>query len=363
MSHNEREAKIMSVLTRTACLLMVCALTEACGEPDSQESTAVGGQGGEAATDGAARSDGAAVDGHTHVEDAADSSRDTAHVAVDAAGAADAANAADTQFDSADGHPATDAAHTPGMLDTSVVSQIVEPEGSGHDDKGTYYNDQSYWNFCSPGAVTVALYFIKPDNVVGWPAGYFKEPAYAGSCNFPSNGTYWESDESASGYHTFGRAYLMHLALEVDPPSYAEPGLVAFSSCKCTGSFLVDDRDALNWEGSEHATNWKDFHYKIQSMSGFTAAKLHSDVKQDIDQGFAVVAAVDTGYLANWKGVSLSHAITIVGYDDAAATYSYTDTCGTRCNKSGHGKNGGVWTIAQDVMVQAIKGDDSGYVW
>ena len=43
-------------------------------------------------------------------------------------------------------------------------------------------------------------------------------------------------------------------------------------------------------------------------------------------------------------------------------TYKYTDTCGIHCNGSAKSKNGGVWTIAQVGLYNAIKSDGAGYV-
>ena len=255
---------------------------------------------------------------------------------------------------------ATPEAGTPGMLDTSVVSQIVEPEGDGKDDASQSFTDKNYWNFCMPGAATVALYYFLSSNVTGWAAGDFKEPSNAPS-TIPTVGTYWKSDENVNGYHTYGRAYLMHLAEQVKPPSYAAPGMASFTSYPTTGATLVDARDAMNWEASGHSASYATFFYSIVSSKGLTAATLHGDVKKTIDGGHAVVAAVDTGYLPNWSR-SLSHAITVVGYDDTASTYKYTDTCGVHCNGSSKSKNGGVWTIGQTALFDAIESDGAGYV-
>jgi hypothetical protein len=248
----------------------------------------------------------------------------------------------------------------PGMLDTSVVSQIVEPEGDGQDDGSHSFTDKNYWNFCMPGAATVALYYFLPSNVTGWPAGDFREPSNAPS-TIPAAGTHWASDEKVNGYHTYGRAYLMHLAEQVKPPSYASAGMASFASYPTTGANLVDVRDAMNWEASGHASSYASFFYSIVSSKGLTAATLHADIKKTIDGGHAIVAAADTGYLPNWSR-ALSHAITIVGYDDVASTYKYTDTCGVHCNGSPKSKNGGVWTLAQTTLFNAIESDGAGYV-
>jgi hypothetical protein len=259
---------------------------------------------------------------------------------------------------------AIEAAHaeagTPGLLDTSVVSEVVEPEGSGKDDAANSYTDQNYWNFCMPGAVTVALYYFLPKNVTAWPAGSFKEPANAPS-TIPSAGTYWKSSDSVNGYATQGRAYLMHIAEQVKPPSFGTAGLASFATYPTTGAKLSDARDVLNWEASGHASSWSTYFYSITSASGLTLTKLHDEVKKTIDGGHAVIAATDTGDLPNWSR-SLSHAITIVGYDDVASTFRYTDTCGKHCNGSANAKNGGVWTIAQKQMLAAIVADGAGYI-
>jgi len=249
---------------------------------------------------------------------------------------------------------------TPGMLDVSVVSHIVEPEGYGHDDMGRSYTDKNYWEFCMPGAATVALYYFKPKNVTAWPAGDFLEPSHAPS-TIPSGGTYWKSSDSVNGYTADGRAYLMYLAMKVKPSTWTVPGIASFASYPSPGANLHDVRDALNWEASGHASNWSTFFYEIRSTSGLTLATLRSDVKKTIDGGHAIVATTDTGYLPNW-GRSLSHAITIVGYDDTKNTFMYTDTCGVHCNGSSKAKNGGVWTISQSTMLTAITSDGVGYV-
>ena len=284
-------------------------------------------------------------------------------VAVDGAPADHAAQDASGPEASTDGGPgdaSTDAGPPPGMLDTTVVAQIVEPEGGGKDDASQSYTDKNYWNFCMPGAVTVALYYFLPGNVTGWPAGDFKEPSNAPS-TIPAAGTYWKASEAVNGYHTYGRAYLMYVAEQVKPPSYTAPGMVSFASYPTTGANLVDARDALNWEASKHSSSYASFFYSIVSSTGLTKAKLHADIKATIDGGHAVVVAADTGYLPNWSR-SLSHAITVVGYDDAAVTYKYTDTCGVHCNGSSKAKNGGVWTIAQTTLYDAIEADGAGYV-
>jgi hypothetical protein len=247
------------------------------------------------------------------------------------------------------------AAPSAATLNTSVVSKIVEPPGSGNDDKGNSYTDKNYWNFCAPGAVTAALSTFT-SAVTSWPAGYFREPHGPFAIS-----TYWASSDSVSGYSTVGRAYLMHIALQSKPPNFTYAGLASFSTYPTTGSSLSDSRDVLNWEASGHASGWSSFFYEIVGAGSLASSTLHNDIKRDISGGHALVAAVNTAYLPNWSR-SLMHSIAIVGYDDAAGTYKYIDTCGIRCNGSSASKNGGVWSISQSKLHSAIVSAGSGYI-
>ena len=240
------------------------------------------------------------------------------------------------------------------LLDTSVVAHVVEPPGSGDDDRGVYYSDRNYWNFCAPGAVTAALSFFNA-HTTSWPAGTFREPygPHAGA-------SYWSSSDSASGYHAVGRAYLMHIAMQVQPPNFTTPGLASFHTYPTTGATLGDSRDVLNWEASGHASTWKSFFYQVVPASGLSSATLHHDITRDIFGGHAVLATVDTAYLPNWSR-SLGHSILIIGYDDNAGTYAYIDTCGARCNGSAQATNGGVWHVAQGRLHTAIVALGAGY--
>ena len=239
-------------------------------------------------------------------------------------------------------------------LDTSIVSKIVEPPGSGNDDHGNYYYDRNYWNFCSPGAATAALSYFT-SNVTDWPAGYIHEP-YGPY----SRTTYWSSSDSVDGYATVGRAYLMHIAMAVKPPNFTSAGLPDFSTYPTHGSSLHDSRDVLNWEASGHSSSWSTFFYQDVSASGLTSSTLHHDITRDIWGGHAVFVDVDTAYLPNWNH-SVGHSIAVVGYDDKAGTYSYVDTCGRRCNGATQSTNGGVWHIAQGRLLTAIQALGAGY--
>jgi hypothetical protein len=240
------------------------------------------------------------------------------------------------------------------MLDTSVVKEIVEPPGSGDDDHGNYFSDQNYWNFCGPGAVTALLSYFN-SHVTTWPAGYFREP-YGPHVS----DTYWTSSDTISGYRALGRAYLMHIAMQVRPPDFTSAGLAHFASYPTTGANLQSSRDVLNWEASGHSSGWRTFFYVVVSASGLSASTLHRDVKRDIYGGHAVLATVNTAYLPNWSR-GLGHSIAIVGYDDNAGTYAYVDTCGKRCNGASQATNGGVWHVAQSRMYSAIVSHGTGY--
>ncbi len=223
--------------------------------------------------------------------------------------------------------------------------------------------DQNYWNFCTAGAsdATLAYWANTSAKVTGMAAAYFSEP-YGPHIErhwYASSDTGSSSDTS-DGYATVGRAYLMYLAEQVKPPSYTRPGIVNFDVYPTKGGAIADIRDALNWEASGHSASWSTFFYLSQNPS---ESDLHSFVTSDIaNAGVAVVADVNTGYLPNWSR-SLGHSIAIIGYNDTAATYTYLDTCGKRCNGSSSSKNGSINTISQHNMYLAIHSFGQGIVW
>lgn len=235
-------------------------------------------------------------------------------------------------------------------LDDSIVGMIVEPPGSGNDDKGAYYDDRNYWNFCAPGSVSAGLAYFT-SNPTNWSAGEFVEPYGPHTSK-----TYWTSADA-----WVGRAYLMYIAEQVKPPSFTKAGLPDFSTYPTNGSSLHDSRDVLNWEASGHDSSYSTFFYQDVSASGLTEATLHNDVTRDIFGGHGVLAHVDTAGLPNWGNKSVPHSILIIGYDDAAGTYAYIDTCGKRCNGTSYGANGGVWHVPQSKMFHAIEAHSVGY--
>jgi hypothetical protein len=252
----------------------------------------------------------------------------------------------------------------------SGTEYTVEPESgaaaTAYDDHGTSYLDKNYVNFCVPGATTVAMSYFEPTDVTGHASGNFTEPAYS----VHHSTTYWTAADyggSPTAYHANSRSYIMFMAEQVDPPSYSNPGEVDFSTYPTTGAGQTDARDALNWEAADHGSNWANFFYASQPNSGsnFTQAHLHADVLTDVvDSGVPVNAFLSTSSLPNWGGLKVNHAITIIGYNDTTATYTYVDTCGYYCT-SDHGSNGGrVWTVSQTTLFNAMKVfTDGGWIW
>jgi hypothetical protein len=245
-------------------------------------------------------------------------------------------------------------------LITTETQIVVEPPGSGLDDRATYFVDANYWNFCAPGGATVAAYYFGSSRVTARAAGYFIEPYGPRRVR-----TYWASADTVSGYATKGRAFLMYIAEQVFPPGWATPGLAEFSYYPTLGATLPDTRDALNWEISGHSPWWASYYYAVQPASGsrFSDAQLHRDVAWAIGyDNVPLVAAVNTAYLPNWSR-ALGHTIAIVGYDDVAGTYTFLDTCGKACNGSAGNRNGGVYTIGRRSLYLAIASWGTGYLY
>ena len=280
-------------------------------------------------------------------------------------------------------------------LDVAWTGRIVEPPGSGTDEKGNRYSDLTYWNLCGPAAATVVLYYWQQigghPNVTGT-AGYFLDPYVAAGVAWPSPGpavavsssgtrlgTYWSARDTLSGYVANGRGFLMYMAMNVQPPGWLATGLDVFTSSD--GGPMYPTRGAsprgiavaLNSEiAGPGAPNWADTWYVYVTKGDPTlATDLHEAVQLDVGRDHvAVVAAADTHELPNWQARSAAphtrHAISIVGYDDAASppTYTYIDTCGRSCNGRAGNTNGDTHTISQAAMVQALQDSAGiGFVW
>lgn len=245
-------------------------------------------------------------------------------------------------------------------LVTTDTQLVVEPPGSGIDDRGVRFIDANYWNFCAPGGATVAAYYFGSSRVTGRAAAYYIEPYGPKRVR-----TYWASADSVSGYPTKGRSFLMYMAEWVFPPGWATPGLDEFSYYPTLGATLPDTRDAINWEISGHSAGWSTWYYAVQPVGGarWSEAQLHADIAWDIGyDNVPIVAAVNTAYLPNWSR-SIGHTIAIVGYDDVTRTYAYLDTCGRACNGSAGNRNGGVYTISQRALYLAIGSWGTGYLY
>lgn len=279
-------------------------------------------------------------------------------------------------------------------LDTSWTRWIVEPTGSGSDEKGNRYSDTSFWNMCGPGASTVALYYWQQltghPNVTGT-AGYFLDPYAAEGVAWPSPGptvarsgaarlgTYWSGSDRVSGFTAHGRGFIMYMATVAQPPGWQPRGIAVFANA--SGGALYPTRGAprtnimtgLNWEISNHdPQSWADSWYASVTRPDPTLARdLQAAVTLDVGRdGIPVVAALDTYDLPNWQAGTATphtrHAVAIVGYDNAAnpPTYTYLDTCGRQCNSHGGNQNGQIHVVAQSAMVAAIKDTvGSGFVW
>jgi hypothetical protein len=292
--------------------------------------------------------------------------------------------------------PATgDAVPAARTLDTTWTRQVVEPPGYGTDEKGNRFSDLNYWNLCSPGATTVALFYWQ--GLTGHPdvtgtAGYFLEPYEAEGVDWPHPGptvalagdgsrlgTYWSGTDSVSGYTANGRGFLMYLATQIQPPLWRTTGMVVYA--RSNGTPLYPTRGgprpnimtALNWEASgRNQSDWVQTWYTSVIRPDPTLARdLTVAVTLDVGRdGVPVIAAVDTFDLPNWQDGSatphIRHAVAIVGYDNTASppTFTCIDTCGRGCNNRGGNQNGGTHVISQSQMVQAIQDTvGSGFVW
>ncbi|MGA3058702.1 MAG: hypothetical protein ABSE70_11875, partial [Candidatus Limnocylindrales bacterium] len=280
-------------------------------------------------------------------------------------------------------------------LDTTWTRQVVEPPGYGTDEKGNRFSDLNYWNLCSPGATTVALFYWQ--GLTGHPdvtgtAGYFLEPYAAEGVDWPHPGptvalagdgsrlgTYWSGSDSVSGYTANGRGFLMYLATQIQPPLWRTTGMVVYAGKDGTplyptrGGPRPNIMTALNWEASgRNQSDWVQTWYTSVIRPDPTLARdLTVAVTLDVGRdGVPVIAAVDTFDLPNWQDgratPHIRHAVAIVGYDNAAnpPTFTYIDTCGRGCNNRGGNQNGGTHVISQSQMVKAIQDTlGSGFVW
>jgi hypothetical protein len=279
-------------------------------------------------------------------------------------------------------------------LDTRWSRWIVEPLGYGSDEKGNRFSDRNLWNLCEPGATAAALYYWqqltgRPD--VTGTKGYFLDPYAAEGAAWPVPGptvarsagkrigTYWSGSDSVNGYTAHGRGYIMYLGMAVRPPGWQSTGIAVFADQRgrplypTIGAPRTGIQVALNWEASGHdPAAWADFWYaSVMRFEPTLARDLRVAVTLDVGRdGVPVVVELDTHGLPNWQAGSktphIRHAVTIVGYDNAASppTFTYIDTCGRACNSRGGNQNGQIHVIAQSQMVKAIQDTvGSGFLW
>jgi hypothetical protein len=246
------------------------------------------------------------------------------------------------------------------LLDTRVVANTLEPAKVGTDAAGHAYLDHNMSKLCGAGAAANTLAFWN-DDIRHEATARFTDTA---------NGvtTTWD------GAHN--RAYVAYLAWQAALPGAPHPGMMDTHD-PSTGVTLYGMRDALNWEASGQDTAlWRTYFYTITWSDQSSADDFHHKVRDDLTNTHVpVVAEVSARLLPNWspKGNTIYHFITIVGYDDAAGIYYYTDSCGasTGCGALSDGgllkvSQAQLWAAITAVQVNtsdAFDAGDGGFVW
>jgi hypothetical protein len=246
------------------------------------------------------------------------------------------------------------------LLETRTVVNTLEPAKVGTDAAGVAYVDPNMSKLCGPGAAANTLAFWN-DDILNESKTSFVDP---------SNGvtTTWD------GQHN--RAYVAYLAWHANVPDQLHAGMMdTHQPSACVTLYAM--RDALNWEASGHAaTTWRSYFYSISAWDRSSAADFHHKVLDDISATHVpVVAEVNARLLPNWtpEGSVIKHFITVVGYDDHAGSYYYTDSCG-KSTGCGSLSDGGLLSIPQARLWDAItstpvntsrayNAGDGGYVW
>jgi hypothetical protein len=238
--------------------------------------------------------------------------------------------------------------------------------GSGtanYDDARHTYSASAFPKLCGPGAADVALYY--------WPAppNLWNNPSVTDTWD-GGTPTTWNGYDVDSVART--RGYMMKLAWQIKAPTWSASGMMN-AQPKSSAVWLQVVRDALNWEASgENTSNWTNYIYVVVWYPGQGQTDFHNDVVGDIyTNNVPVVAEVNAQMMPNWtnNGGRTNHYITIIGYDDNAGIYYYTDTCGhsTGC---GSKYDGGVRTASQTTVWNAITNipynqstGDGGWIW
>ncbi len=256
-------------------------------------------------------------------------------------------------------------------LATDWSGLIQEPPRTGVDDRGAAYTDYNYSSFCGAGAAAVTLYYWPASTAaVTTTAGSFTEPAGWASPYHAT--TYWK----ASGPNGNGRGMIMYLSEVAWPapdkgaPWWQLPGIVDWTVRPGLAATNVANLvDALNWEASGGSR--LDYFYAAVAADRLTQADLRTFVHTDIHYGVPVIIAArtsdGTSALPYWNVKStagaVNHFVTIVGYDDAAGTYSIMDTCGPTCNDKN--TRAGVKTMSQAAAFALVmaESDNDGVIW
>lgn len=253
--------------------------------------------------------------------------------------------------------PAVAGAPASYQLATSANANVAEP-GSGYDtnfplasatdDASGTYRDPYYATLCGPGAVSVALSYWPPTPNRDSSAS-ISDPLLGATAKATT--TSW-SDWDVDGVYRM-RAYMLRLAYQVRVPGWSQPGMLPQSyleSGQLGGATLQVVNDTLNWEASgENPRHWAGYFYHIQWNNAFYSDQrhypmnlytaLHTDIVTDLTRYHSpVIVEITAGYLPNWRAANpVNHFIAIIGYDDAAGTYTYLDTCKeySGCNTGG----------------------------
>ena len=255
------------------------------------------------------------------------------------------------------------------QLDIRWTGLMQEPPRTGMDDKGVAYTDYNYSLFCGAGTAAVVLYYWPATkSAVTTKAGTFQEPVDLGTNRFAK--TYWKATDTGG----YGRGMILYLAESLWPTPdrnqywWPQPGLMMWAAHPPSTN-VQNLVDGINWEASGGTR--LNYFYVVVFASDLTAAALLDHVHADIAMGVPVVIAARTSDGKNslpfWSvkptKSAVNHFVTVVGYDDAAKTYSVMDTCGKTCND--RNLRSGVRTMSQAGLFSLIRAesDNDGIMW
>lgn len=242
-----------------------------------------------------------------------------------------------------------------------------------YDDKYNHYADYYMFTLCGPGAADVTTdYWPLPANLASY--AYVSDPLN------PTQNTSWNGTDVDGT--TRMRGYMLHLAAQIEAPTWASPGMFMqskFQSGETGGATLQVVRDAINWEASgENPSDWAGYFYIVTWNSSYTTesameSALHQAVVNDVYYNHVpVIVEIPAGYLPNWpSSATVYHFVTIVGYNDSTGQYQYVDTCKafTHCNYQG-ADSPDFHPISQHQLAQGVYSintstqlGDGGWVW